>query len=182
MLNSTDCKELSEALRCDDSPSVGEPLTGLQLHADDVLGYVEIELPRLSALAPGEQNVDSVSKISVREDGIRIFGADDYLRLEGMSQTTEEKTSPSVLPCAKMPCTQLNDFAWSELSAKLSTIKKAAKQAGLQSQRLHIWTADSLPAEILLNTLVLFNDEPEDPFFPVTLVAVGADPAGYVKN
>ena len=104
-------------------------------------------------------------KLAVTNKGIKILGADNYLYPGGRPVAAEGESSvPDVACKSKDRCRGLEDYRWSELSDKLTQIKKGAKDDGRDSSAVVIIPEPGISYDILLKTVEVATGSNNDLF------------------
>ena len=120
---------------------------------------IDTSLPAISPGGAPPQEVQDKPplqlKLAVTNQGIRILGANEYL-YPGQVKTEnedEESGKPDVECKSKGRCKNLDDYDWSDLSQKLTQIKKAAQDDDRDSDSVVLISDSNIRYEILVKLM-----------------------------
>jgi hypothetical protein len=136
------------------------------------LAVIDTSLPAISpggAPPPEVQEKPPLQlKLAVTNQGIRILGANEYL-YPGQVKTEnadEESGKPDVECKSKGRCKSLDDYNWTDLSQKLTQIKKAARDDDRDSNSVVLISDSNIRYEILVKLMDITRKQSETPCFP----------------
>ena len=147
------------------------------------LSVIDTSLPAISpnVAAPQDDIPDKPPlqlKLAVTNLGIRILGAAEYLYPgEAKPDTADEETGKPDVPClSNATCKGVEDYNWSDLSQKLSQIKKAAQDDERDSDSVVLISDNNIKYEILVKTMDVTRKSADgSKLFPSVSIAGGTN-------
>ena len=144
------------------------------------LAVIDTTLPAIGKPTESTEEVPDKKplelKLAITNKGIKILGADDYLYPGGRPVAVEgESSAPDVACNSNDRCRGLEDYKWSELSDKLTQIKKGAKDDERDSENIVLIPEPSVKYEILVRVMDITRKSGDTSLFPKVSFAGGTN-------